>query len=174
MYRRIATVGVTAAAIVGVGTAALAASGTGTSGSGSTAGGPGGGTSSSGAPAAGSTQQRHPAARRAGIAALRHAQHGSVVIRTAHGFVTRSGIRGTVTAVSPTAITVRAADGYSATYTLSSRTTVRRHTPGQHRPGTASSISALGTRDTVLVIGTAPDTRGAVPTATLVVDGVRA
>ena len=56
---------------------------------------------------------------------LRHALHGEFVTGTTGAYVTRVVQRGTVSAVSPTSITVASEDGFSQTYALVAGTLVR-------------------------------------------------
>ncbi len=158
MYRKIAAAGATAVAIAGVGATALATSGT-------TA------TSGSGSPAA----SAHPAAAAAWRhhhRLLRHLVHGSVVTHGKRGYIAHSAIRGTAQAVSPTSITVKAADGYSATFTVTKQTKVRERTAGAGR-GKPGSIGDVHTGDRVAVLGREPEKSTDDPTATVIVDGLR-
>lgn len=98
--------------------------------------------------------RRHPLARRA--------LHGEFVVRGKGGKdVTVDMVRGKVTAVSPTSITVAARDGYSATYTVTSKTRV--HVRGQKGK---QSINVVKTGDRAGVFatkaGTALDARAVV------------
>jgi hypothetical protein len=157
MYRKIAAAGATAVAIVGVGATALATSGT---------------SATSGA---GSQAAAHPAAAAAWRhhhRLLRHLVHGSVVTHGKHGYVAHSAVRGTAEAVSPTSITVKAADGYSATYTITKHTKVRERSAGKVR-GKPGSMADVQTGDRVAVLGREPEKSTNDPTATVIVDGVR-
>lgn len=150
MWKRILITGVTAAAIVGTGAAALAASGAGsTSGSGST----------------GQLADRHRIAR----AIMRHAEHGQIVTKGADGYVRHDGVVGTVDAVSAKSITVRASDGYRETFDVASTTIIRQRSGGS---GSASSISAVHTGDTVAVLGRTTDGEHGTATARVIVDGL--
>jgi siroheme synthase len=98
--------------------------------------------------------RRHPLARRA--------LHGEFVVRGKGGKdVTVDMVRGKVTAVSPTSITVAARDGYSATYAVTSKTRV--HVRGQKGK---QSINVVKTGDRAGVFatkaGTALDARAVV------------
>ena len=98
--------------------------------------------------------RRHPLARRT--------LHGEFVVRGKGGKdVTVDMVRGKVTAVSPTSITVAARDGYSATYAVTSKTRV--HVRGQKGK---QSISVVKTGDRAGVFatkaGTALDARAVV------------
>ena len=148
MWKKIAIGGAVAAAILGSGAAALATSGSAVPGT----------PSASAAPAA--AKGRHPVAR----ALARHTVHGQFVTRDdSGGFVTHDVIKGTVTSVSATSITVKAADNTSETYVVSSSTKVRQRSNGK---GTASTIGAVHTGDEVAVVGTGTSTL----TATGIVD----
>jgi hypothetical protein len=165
MYRKIAAVGGTAAVILGAGTAALAASGpdaTGGTGSTSTP------ATSTPAPGTGTTGRRRHVER----ALVRHAVHGSIVTQGKNGYVRHIGIRGTITAVSPTALTVKAADGSTQTFVLTKATKVRERTPGQGK-GSPGTITELKTGDSVGVLGSGPESATAAPSATIVVDGLK-
>jgi hypothetical protein len=74
-----------------------------------------------------------------------------------NSFVTHDAIRGTVTAVSASSITVKAADGVSQTYAITSTTKVRlrKGQPGNgNGRGAAGTISDVHTGDKVAVVGT--------------------
>ena len=163
MYRKIAVIGGTAAAIVGVGTAAMATSGS-DGGSPTTAllnaSSTSSTTGSANAAALAKFAKKHPLLAKA---LARHLVHGQITTNGAKGYVTHDGIIGDVTAVSPTSISVKASDGYSLTFSVSSSTKVRMRTAGK---GSKSTIGAVHTGDTVAVIGTGATN----PAATLVVD----
>jgi len=158
MLKKIVLAGSAAAVVLGTGTAALAASG------------------SSTPPAASSSPA---ASAKAGVfgkagalavrAQLRRALHATWVTRNAKdssGFVTHDAIRGQVTAVSATSITVKAADNVSETYAVTSSTKVRSRADGK---GKAGSIGEVKSGDTVIVLGTGSGTL----TATHVLDGTK-
>ena len=153
MWKKIAIGGAVAAAILGSGAAALASSGSAVPGT-PTAGTPAAATASAAA------KGRHPIAR----ALARHTVHGQFVTRdSSGGFVTHDVIKGTVTSVSATSITVKAADNTSETYVVNSSTKVRQRSNGK---GSASTIGAVHTGDDVAVVGTGTSTL----TATGIVD----
>lgn len=111
---------------------------------------------------------------------LRRAEHATVVTSGPHGAVVHAAIRGVVSAVSPTSLTVRAGDSFTATFTLSTATTrVRvRPTPASGsrpagRGARSGSLADIHRGDHVFALGRAADKRGAVPVARLVVVGVR-
>ena len=147
MWKKIAIAGGVCAAMVGVGSAALA-----TSGSSSTPGSPA--APSSSAP---SGKSATTAAKHKGRAVVRRAVHAQWVTKDKDGktFVTHDAIRGSVTAVSPTSITVRAADKKSETFQVTSATKVRIRTNGNGAKGT---ISQVHTGDLALVLGTGTTT----------------
>lgn len=152
MWKKIAIGGAVAAGILGIGTAAMAASG----------------STTSGTPAPSSTgNSSTPAAhgKHHGRDGMRVAVHAQWVTRDAktNAFVTHDEIRGQVTAVSPTSITVKAADNTSETYAVTSTTKVRERAD---KKGTASTIGAVHSGDNVMVVGTGTSTY----TATSIVD----
>lgn len=155
MWKKVLVVGGTTAAIVGAGTAALAVTGSGSPTP----------TPSASSPA---TAQHHQKARHAGAGALRHGLHGTLTVKHAKapgGFQTFDAIRGTVTAVSPTSITVKAADGVSETYAVTSNTVVHLKADGKSK-GQTGQIGKVADGDAVGVLGTGTATF----TATHVVD----
>lgn len=86
---------------------------------------------------------------------LKHVEHAQWVTKagTTGTYVTHDAIRGGVTAISPTSITVKAGDGVSETYALSPTTKIILGAAKGAKPssGTAASITS-GT--TVVVTGT--------------------
>jgi hypothetical protein len=140
MLKKVVLAGTAAAVVLGAGTAALAASGSGSSPS----------------PSASASSQPGKAARAAGKAHLgkmlaRRSLHGTWVTRDgSSGFVTHDAIRGQVTAVSASSITVKAADNVSQTYAITSDTKV--HLRGDK--GKAGTIGEVKTGDRVIVLGT--------------------
>jgi hypothetical protein len=144
MFGKIMLGGVTAAVIVGAGTAALA-----TTGSGTTAGAP------AAAGAAGHhATGAHKHGKRGGML-LRKLAHGQVVVKTKQGFVTHDLIRGTVTAVSPTSITVKSLDNTSETFAITKATKVRVRSDGA---AALASITKVAKGDRVFVGGTGTST----------------
>jgi hypothetical protein len=108
--------GVVAAAVLG--TAGVAAA---TSDSSTPAPGASAAPSSSAAPKA-----DHPKAKRAKRALIGRGMHGVWVVKGKDGKpVTLETIRGTVTAVGPSSVTVKAEDGFTATFAANSDTKVR-------------------------------------------------
>jgi hypothetical protein len=134
MYRRVLVGGVTAAAILGAGGTALALTGSDA---------PGNGSSTSHGQHAG-----HQLKGKARL--LKRLQHAEIVTKNGKGFVTHELIRGTVTAVSPTSITVQAADKASETFTVNAQTKVRVRSGGK---GAAGSIGSVHQGDHVFVAG---------------------
>lgn len=149
MWKKVLISGAVGAAILGAGGTALAATG----GS-SPAPGP---TTASSAP---STHTAHPKAKARIGATLRRTVHATWVTKGKDGtFVTHDTIRGTVSAVSSTSITVQAADATPQTYAVTPATTVR----DDKAP---STIGAVKVGDAVGVLGTGTGT----PTATHIID----
>jgi len=143
MRKTIAVAVATAAVIGGAGTAAFAASATST---------PTPSTSSSSlASDSAANGSNTKASKHDGVDRLRRAVHATWVSenKKTKTFTTHDAIRGQVSAVSPTSITVTAADGVSETYVLNSGTKV--HTRANKAAG---SISEVKTGDPVWVAGT--------------------
>jgi len=154
MLKKIVIAGSAAAVVLGAGTAALAVSGSTSPSS----------PSSSSSTAAGKAKAGH--AKRS---ELRRALHASWVTRdgkNSTSYVTHDAIRGQVTAVSATSITVKAADNVSETYALNSSTKVHSRADGKGKAGTISEVKS---GDTVVVLGTGSGTM----TATHVLDGAK-
>ncbi|GAA2747250.1 hypothetical protein GCM10009868_35940 [Terrabacter aerolatus] len=100
-------------------------------------------------------------------ARMLRALHGTWVTEGKSGPVTHQAIRGEVTAVTATSITVKAKDGFSLTYTVGADTKVRERSQGK---GTDSSIGAVKVGAKALVTGVGATN----PTARLVVVKVMA
>ena len=149
MIRTIVLGAVGAAVVGGTGVAAVAASG-----------------SSTPPPAPASAaagRHHHPLAR--GV--LKRMVHGSVVVRGKGGsFVTVDFGRGTVAAVSPTALAVHTADGKTLTFTLDTATKYRVRSGGSGHAGSQSDIKK---GDRVVVLGPAASAT-ARPVAKRVID----
>ena len=94
--------------------------------------------------------------------ALRGFEHGSWVSDGKNGTVTHVAIKGAATAVSPTSITVKAADGTTDTFVVNGSTAVRVKGSGK------TAIGSVKVNDTVLVTGTQS---GSTDTAVHVLDG---
>ncbi|MDQ6715230.1 MAG: hypothetical protein M3Z83_03875 [Actinomycetota bacterium] len=77
--------------------------------------------------------------------------------KTSGAFVTHEAIRGLVTAVSPTSITVQAEDGVSQTYSISPQTTVHLGKTAKDAKPTDGQISDVKTGQQVGVTGTGKD-----------------
>ena|SRR5689334_9501773 len=152
MWKKIAIGGSVAAAILGVGTASLAVTGDTptTSGTGSAAPG----AAAPGQGHHGKHGRNHPPGL--GRELADHTLHGQFVTQDpkTKQFVTHDVIRGTVTAVSATSITVKAADNVSFTYTVNGDTAVRMRTADKHGAGTKSAIGDVKTGDKAVVLGT--------------------
>jgi hypothetical protein len=112
-------------------------------------------SSSSSSPSSRSGKADHPRAR--GL--LRRLSHAQIVTRgKGGGFVTHDLIKGTVTSVSATSITVRAADSTTETFVVNTATKVRVRSDGK---GAAATIGDVAKGDAVLVAGTGTSTRTA-------------
>ncbi len=173
MFRKLALAGATAAVVVGVGTTALAVSGEPQTTTGHAAG-----TSkhASGKHASGKRGSgKH--GKRAGLRkALRHVAHAEFVTKGKDaGFVKHDAIVGQVTSVSATSISVKAADGVSMSFVVDNATHVRKRADSAGKAkGAPAKITDVGSGDQVAVLGKEPATSTANPTATVVIDGVRA
>lgn len=76
----------------------------------------------------------------------RRTVHGEFVAKAKDGkYVTTYVQRGAVTAVSPTSVTVRSSDGFSATYTINSDSKIRKD-------GEQAAIGTIKVGDPVLVM----------------------
>jgi len=153
MWKNIAVAGAVTAAIVGAGGAALAASGS-DSPSPSPAASASADTNNGSAPklAKNRAQNKKLGAELHKSAHLERAVHAQWVSRGKDNtFITHDAIRGQVSAVSATSISVKAADGLTQTYSVSSDTAVRVRTDGK---GAKGQISQVKTGDAVLVTGT--------------------
>lgn len=133
MWKKVAIAGAVGAAVLGSGAAALATTGS-AAGSGSSE------VSAAATDAAGGGRLGALAGR---------ALHATWVTRApagAAGYVQHDAIRGTVTAVSATSITVQAVDDVTMTFAVNTATKVH--------VGKASAIGDVHTDDKVLVVGT--------------------
>jgi hypothetical protein len=155
MWKKIAITGTVAAAILGTGAVALAATGSTTS----TAPAP---STSASTPASPKAKGDHPGAK----LALRRLEHGEWVTQTKTGELTHEAIGGLVTAVSPTSISVTAADKTAGSFVVNSDTKVHVRTPGT-TTGTTGSITSVKVGDRVVVSGTKS---GSTVTAAQIVD----
>jgi hypothetical protein len=137
MWKKIAIAGAITAAVLGAGSAALATSG------------PSSNTSTE-ARSAGAADKLLAQPR------LARALHAQWVTRGKdNGFVTHDAIRGEVSAVSATSVSVKAADGVTQTYAVTAETVVRVKGEGK---GTTGAIGKVHTGDRVLVVGTGTST----------------
>jgi hypothetical protein len=146
MWKKVLVVGTTTAAIVGAGTAALAVTG----------------NTPTPTP---STSASHAKARAGAGSELRRALHATWTTKTKGGFVTHDAIRGTITAVTPSSLTVKAADGVTETYAVTSTTIEHLSSDGKSK-GTAGRIAQVHVGDRAGVFGTGTTTK----TATHIID----
>ncbi len=148
MWKQIAVAGAVGAAIVGSAGAALAASSPSTT--------PSASSSSSSTPKTSTPKTATPKTAtgkhhdRDRLARALHAQWVTQDKKTGTD-VTHDEIRGDVTAVSATSITVKAADGVSQTYAVTSATKVHAKGDSKTTPGTVSQVK---TGDRAIVVGT--------------------
>ena len=100
-------------------------------------------------------------------ARLLRALHATWVTTGQQGPVTHQAIRGDVTAVSATSITVRAKDGFTLTFAVTADTKIRARVEGSGKglKGTDSTIGAVKVGTKALVTGVGTTT----PTARVVV-----
>lgn len=110
--------------------------------------------------------------RRGLRARLLRALHATWVTEGKQGPVTHQAIRGDVTAVSATSVTVKAKDGVSMTFAVTADTTVRQRIAGSGKgtKATASTIRAVSVGTKALVTGVGASS----PTARVVVHVVAA
>ena len=140
MWKKIVVAGAVGGVVLGSGAAALAATSS-TAPSSSTAASPNSAGSSRTA-----TKDKHSRRDKFELR-LSKLEHGEWVTHDKTGDVTHDAVGGLVTALSPTTISVRAADGFSATYTVSSTTKV-------HLKGTkGATITSVKVNDQVLLSG---------------------
>ena len=173
MLKKVLVTAALGAAIVGGGTAALASSGSLNSAAPTSSS-----TSSASTTPSAATKSGHAKGHKnKNRADLRRALHATWVTKDGktNAFVTHDAIHGTVTAVSATSISVKAADGVSETYRVTSATKVQMRpatsakSSGAKAKGTASSIGKVATGSKVLVLGTG---KGAF-TATHIIAGLK-
>ncbi len=148
-YRKTLAVAGTAAAVLGIGGTAMAMSGDHTV-AGSAV------TPAAAQQAAKADKGEKGKDKAKGHALLRRLEHGQFVTKGKDGAVTHTLWRGTVTAVSPTSVTVQAADKKSQTYVVGKETKVKERVKGQ-KPAD-SSISKIAKGDQVMVTGTGTPT----------------
>jgi hypothetical protein len=143
MWKTLAAIGATAAIIGGAGTAAYAATGT--------------PAPTPSTPSTGSATT--PAAKHPGLDRSRRSVHATWVTenKKTKTFTTHDAIRGRVTSVSATSITVQAADNATETYVVNLATKVHTRTLKS-----AASISDVRAGDPVFVGGTGTTTLTAV------------
>ncbi|MEP6851263.1 MAG: hypothetical protein ABJA87_01135 [bacterium] len=93
---------------------------------------------------------------------LKRIQHGTWVTRQGRNsttFVTHSAVQGSVTAVSATSISVKSADNYAATFTVTKETKVKVWNNGTLADGTISSVKT-GAHVVVAGVGAPTATAG--------------
>ena len=92
---------------------------------------------------------------RAALTKLKDVQHAQWVTKegTTGTYVTHDAIRGAVTAISPSSITVKAGDGVSETYALSSTTKITVAGAKGTKPSSGTSAS-VASGATVIITGT--------------------
>jgi len=150
MWKRITAVGASAVIIGGAGTAAFAAAGTTNP------------TSASSISSASdiSTNTSTEVGKHLAVDRLRRAVHATWVSenKKTQAFTTHDVIRGQVTAVSATSITVQAADDVTETYVINARTKVYTRALTTAASKTPASISDVKTGDPVRVGGTGKTT----------------
>lgn len=139
-YRRTLVAGATAAVIIGAGGTSLALTGSDT-----VNGSPTGTTAQHG------KNGKHGNHNGKGGKLLKRLSHAQITTDGKQGAVTHDLIRGTVTAVSPTSITVQAKDKVSETFVITKDTKFRERTTGQ-KPA-ESSVAKIAKGDMVFVAG---------------------
>lgn len=102
-------------------------------------------STTSSAPAAGPAGGKHAGGKHRALAG--RAEHGEFVLHGKAGDRTVDVQRGVVTAASPSSVTVRSTDGYTATYAFTPTSKVRKQ-------GAASQPSAVAVNDRVGVVAT--------------------
>lgn len=84
----------------------------------------------------------------------RRALHAQWVTRHGKAFVTHDAIRGRVTAIAPTSVTIKAKDGVSQTYAVTNDTQVRIRKDGKGSKPAAGTIAEVHVKDRVIAVGT--------------------
>ncbi|MEP6599418.1 MAG: hypothetical protein ABJB98_08240 [Actinomycetota bacterium] len=142
MWKKLAIAGATGAVILGAGVAAVAETGDPPS--------PSPGNSASAHAKAPGLHDKHAGREHRG-----NVLHGEWVTSKDGKTETHDAVRGKVTAVSATSISVQAADGYSLTLTVTADTKVRLRPAGgtDKHAGTEGTIAQVKTGDTVLASG---------------------
>ena len=140
MWKQFAISGVVGAAILGTGAVALAETG-------SPSPSPIAASSSSSSPTVPAGTAKGDRLKRLALR-LKAFEHAEWVANDGTADTTHDAVKGAVAAVSATSITVKAADGFSATFVVDSTTAVRvKGTAGK------AAIGAVKVNDTVLVAG---------------------
>jgi hypothetical protein len=164
MLHKIATAGVVAAVIVGAGTTALAVTGDQQ-------------TTAGRATGSGRIKPAHSAHQGKGQVlrkALRRVEHAVVVTKGKDGYIEHDAIRGRVSSVSASSISVTATDGYTRTFAVVQATHVRKRSEsGGKVTGAPAKIADVRSGDEVGVLGRRPASSTGNPVATVVVDGIR-
>jgi len=102
--------------------------------------------SPSAAPGSSAQKKGEAAGKDRAGAVTRRTVHGEFVVKGKDGkYVTTEVQRGAVTAVSPTSVTVKSADGFSATYKINADTRIRKD-------GKQAAIGSVKVGDPVLVL----------------------
>jgi preprotein translocase subunit YajC len=164
MWKQIVIAGTAGAALVGGGAIALAADSPS-----STSSSPAAASASATASTHSSAAAKKPARRervKQALTRLKNFDQGEWVTGPSGATVTHQAIKGKVSAVSPTSIQVKAADGTSLTFVANSSTKValREGGKGSAKKGTIADVKP---GDTVLVTGTKT---GTTSTATAIAD----
>jgi hypothetical protein len=138
MWKKIAIAGGMGAAVLGAGTAALAVAGD-------------TGTPTSATPSSAPSTSAKAAKAHAGRLPARF-EHGEWVSKGTSGAQTHDAVRGTVTAVNATSISVRAEDGFTLSFTIGGDTKVVLRENGKGSANTGA-ISDVKTGQHVVVSG---------------------
>ncbi|MGF7235144.1 MAG: hypothetical protein ACQSGP_09315 [Frankia sp.] len=115
--------------------------------------------STSPAASASAAPTKTAAAKHPRLAVARRVVHGEFTAKTKTGYQVFDAQRGTVTAVSPSSITIKSPDGFTATYTVTSATKV-------HRGRTKVAIASVTVNAKAVVLA---KPSGSTPTATQIV-----
>lgn len=91
------------------------------------------------------------------LIAAKRVLHGEFVTSGKTGYVTMDAQRGSVTAVSPTSLSLKSADGFTATYALTAQATVRNNgtagTLADVKVGGDATVVAMKSGSTLTVKG---------------------
>ncbi len=87
----------------------------------------------------------------------RHMLHGEFVTKEKAGYVTMDAQRGSVTAVSPTSVSLKSTDGFTATYAVGTGAKIRKNgaaaTVAEVKVGDVATVVAVQSGGTVTVKG---------------------